>query len=262
MFTTSKMLPRIADNALRFNEDTNDYTHLSTGQRLHRVTTPLQIIAKGYGFNNWLKTQGFAADEILKKSQEDGTAVHGVCEAFQLSKDKSRKYFDSLVKAANLSPEAVQKCTGFWNCFKEIKPEILGVELKIYHTGVWVEDTEYDEDSGDFVTTRYFDKGGYAGTMDAVWKVGDEIWLLDLKTGKSLHKEMRLQLAAYTRAFNLLYDNEKYKTAITHRKILHLKDTKTGYNLKAVDTDVSKDYGMYQTVRSLAEYMRGGFLDG
>lgn len=37
---------------------------------------------------------------------------------------------------------------------------------------------------------------GYAGTADFIVKVDDKVWLADLKTGKSLHSEIGLQLAA------------------------------------------------------------------
>lgn len=40
-------------------------------------------------------------------------------------------------------------------------------------------------------------KYGYAGTLDAIARIGDETWLLDIKTGAGIYVEAGLQLAAY-----------------------------------------------------------------
>jgi hypothetical protein len=48
-----------------------------------------------------------------------------------------------------------------------------------------------------FVASR---KHGYAGTLDAIVKIDDVIYMLDIKTGKSIYAEVGLQLAAYARA--------------------------------------------------------------
>lgn len=41
---------------------------------------------------------------------------------------------------------------------------------------------------------------GYAGTLDAIVKIKDTQYILDIKTGKSIYPEVGLQLAAYARA--------------------------------------------------------------
>lgn len=42
--------------------------------------------------------------------------------------------------------------------------------------------------------------GGWAGTLDAVGVIGDEVWMIDVKTGTGLYPETGLQLAAYASA--------------------------------------------------------------
>ncbi len=75
---------------------------------------------------------------------------------------------------------------------------------------------------------------GYGGTCDLIAGIDGEVWLLDWKTSKSVawpngnvYDEMRLQLAAYTRAeFSArVGDPERYPLpAITRHGILHVTD--------------------------------------
>lgn len=44
-------------------------------------------------------------------------------------------------------------------------------------------------------------KHGYAGTLDILAKIDNELWLLDVKTSKKLYPEFRMQTAAYAKAF-------------------------------------------------------------
>ena len=75
---------------------------------------------------------------------------------------------------------------------------------------------------------------GFGGTCDLIAEIDGEIWLLDWKTSKSVawpngnvYDEMRLQLAAYSRAeFSArVGDPERYPLpAITRHGILHVTD--------------------------------------
>jgi len=78
---------------------------------------------------------------------------------------------------------------------------------------------------------------GYGGTCDLIAEIDGEIWLLDWKTSKSVgwpdgkvYDEMRLQLAAYSRAefIGRIGDPVRYLVpAITRFGILHVTDAGT-----------------------------------
>jgi hypothetical protein len=75
---------------------------------------------------------------------------------------------------------------------------------------------------------------GYGGTCDLIAEIDGEVWLLDWKTSKSVawpsgqvYDEMRLQLAAYSRAEFIakVADPERYEVpAIERFGILHVTD--------------------------------------
>lgn len=216
---------------LIFDEATNSYVYLPKNKVLHRVTTPLNIIAKGYGFEQWLKQKGMQADVELKQAQEEGTLIHKICEDFQRSTNRTKDFFNSLVEQAGCSERAKQKAWGFYNFFDTVKPKLLVSELRIMSL-----------------------KHGFAGTLDDLMVIDNHLYLVDKKTGKSLHKEMRMQLAAYCVGLE-----ETYGIRVDKRAILHLKETRTGFNFKLVETDVGKDFKMYRNVKSIHKWMGGGF---
>lgn len=89
---------------------------------------------------------------------------------------------------------------------------------------------------------------GFGGTCDLIAEIDGETWLLDWKTGKSaawpngkVYDEMRLQLAAYSRAeFSArVGDPERYPLpAITRFGILHVTDGGTKlYEAEVVESD-------------------------
>ncbi len=89
---------------------------------------------------------------------------------------------------------------------------------------------------------------GYGGTCDLIAEIDSEVWLLDWKTSKSVawpndkvYDEMRLQLAAYSRAeFSARAgDRERYPLpAITRFGILHVTDGGTKlYEAEVVESD-------------------------
>lgn len=76
----------------------------------------------------------------------------------------------------------------------------------------------------------------YAGTLDAIVKIGDRTLLLDVKTGKAIYPEVALQLAAYRHAefIGLPDGNEEQMPAVEGAVALHLTDQ--GYSLIEVET--------------------------
>ena len=57
------------------------------------------------------------------------------------------------------------------------------------------------------------DGGGFAGTLDDVWKVNGRWYVVDIKTSDAIWPEMILQVAAYYHAFKQRFPKEKVKRA-------------------------------------------------
>jgi hypothetical protein len=58
---------------------------------------------------------------------------------------------------------------------------------------------------------------GYAGTADLIGKMDNgDVVLADLKTGKSVHKSMKLQLAAYSHAVKEMYEIDPDRCFVLH----------------------------------------------
>lgn len=76
----------------------------------------------------------------------------------------------------------------------------------------------------------------YAGTLDAIVRIGGLLYLFDAKTGKGIYPEVALQLAAYRHAefIGLPDGNEEPMPQVDGALALHL--TADGYRLIEVDT--------------------------
>lgn len=84
--------------------------------------------------------------------------------------------------------------------------------------------------------TVYSRTQAYAGTLDAIVRIGDRTLLLDVKTGKAIYPEVALQLAAYRHAefIGLPDGNEEPMPAVDGAVALHLTDQ--GFSLIEVET--------------------------
>lgn len=80
---------------------------------------------------------------------------------------------------------------------------------------------------------------GYAGSFDLIAAINDSVYLLDIKTSKSVYQETRLQLAAYRYGVVCVIDDEidvagtNALSVIERTAILHLTDS--GYTLWDVE---------------------------
>jgi hypothetical protein len=105
---------------------------------------------------------------------------------------------------------------------------------------------------------------GYGGTCDLIAEIDDEIWLLDWKTSKSVawpngnvYDEMRLQLAAYSRAEFIARpaDSTRYELpAITRTGVLHVTDAGT----RLYPADVTEaDWNAFRACLYLSSWKKG-----
>lgn len=90
---------------------------------------------------------------------------------------------------------------------------------------------------------------GYAGTYDLLMMIGNELWLIDIKTGKGIdYPEYALQLAGYRWSDYIILEGNPVRYAmpeVQRTGILHLRPdlyTEKGYELFDVPTDYTDDY--------------------
>ena len=130
--------------------------------------------------------------KTTEKAAERGTTVHSIVESYKHTK----KHIDGI-------PD---KYRGYAHAFYS-----------------WVEDNQAEllEHERTVVSKQH----GFAGTLDLLAKLGDKIFVIDIKTGKDIYPEAFLQLSAYQYALAeegtvtdgtgvcLLMENGSYKFA-------------------------------------------------
>ena len=142
------------------------------------VTTVLNVIDKGYGFNKWLGNSfGYeAAMEYATFTADRGTRGH--------------INIQSLIAGIPVPTEGmedieIKMLMGFVQWYNDYKPEILSCEETLW-------DRDYP----------------VAGTADLVCRIDGKLHLIDYKTGKH-YDTHQLQLTAYGQLHKRLHDYEK-----------------------------------------------------
>lgn len=165
------------------------------------VTSVLAYWPKNPAFYEWLKDVGRNADTIMKEAGMKGTASHNAIEEY-LKTGKSEYKGPSHARTY----QDVNKFDEFWNM---AKPKLLYTEVPSRH-----------------------DVYKYAGTVDLVLQVGEEVWVIDIKTSKNMHESYYGQLTAYKKAIE--DDNIRFKdiTKVDRVGILWLNASTRGPSKK------------------------------
>jgi hypothetical protein len=140
---------------------------------LPSVTSILgKVLSKGPQFESWLKNTGNESTYIVRKAAESGTKIHNAIE--------------NLINGISINAicgafekDEWRKLVNFVRWYKEL-------DIKVEKSESTIADVDY----------------GYAGTIDFIGYINGEKWLLDWKSGNSIHKEAHLQVAAYVNAYN------------------------------------------------------------
>lgn len=210
-----EMIQYFDDHWYKVKIEDNDIRYFAS------VTTKLGIERKPF-LEKWRGDLGNReADYKMKQSQERGSKIHAAWEAMQNGKeiiyDKNIFFYeDDNVFKVN-SQDEMMACYKLQQCFEIIRPEILDVETIVYSLN-----------------------HSYAGTIDSVWKINEGeyqlggykptyirggVYVVDLKTGKSVSNSAYEQVSAYSKA---LIEMNKYE-AIEGTIILHTEaKTKRG----------------------------------
>jgi len=106
--------------------------------------------------------------------------------------------------------------------------------------------------------TVWHSREEYAGTFDAIVKVGDEQWLVDWKSGSGVYSETSLQLAAYRYAEGIVTPEGKQLTLprIDRCVVLHVPKDSAKWAIVPVTAD-DLEFGVFRSVKALSAWMGG-----
>lgn len=191
------------------------------------VTSVLQTINKGYGYNEWLKSVGHNADIILKKAQESGSKIHAAVESLILG--------DSL-NAMDFEEQEWIKLCDFSNWYKDLDIVTEFTELEVYSKELKI-----------------------AGTLDWIGLINGERWILDFKSGNNIYPISGQQIGIYAPMFNKLYPDKP----IQRGGVLHIgaktkiKKDLNNKGVQLVEHDLNKNHKLFlNTLELFNEYFR------
>ena len=159
------------------------------------VTTWLNCLSKGIGFNRWLGN-ALSYESAMSYANERafiGTMTHALCMYLIWGDevDTSHGFYDvddSIIKP--VPDEVKMRLSGFIDFVDDHKPIPIATEISLYNN--------LKDDEKDMVYP-------YAGTADQLMMIDGKLWLVDIKTGAEYPKEHQLQLTAYKLLFDSLY---------------------------------------------------------
>lgn len=136
---------------------------------------------KGYQLLKWYADKGMTEAEQIKNAAADkGSKVHAavtdILKGIEVKHDA--KYLNNGTgQDEELTPEEYGCVMSFVSWLKETNPEVLAIDYTVIN-----------------------EAEGYAGTVDMKLKLNGEVWLIDIKTSKSVWPEFELQVSAYKHA--------------------------------------------------------------
>lgn len=203
---------------LEFEEET--HTYKLRGQEVPSVTQILKYIPSD--------DYASVPEYILANAAARGSAVHEAIEFYvQYGAEEYPEEYAQYIEAFKT----------FWNGLD--KAVALGNEIPIY----------YDDCDDEELKALY--GLPYAGTLDMLAAVGDEIWLLDFKctssVSKGLKKKYALQLEAYAQALR------KFGIVVDKKKVVQLlKDGK--HRVYDFPADDSYSWFVFRSLRAVKNF--------
>ena len=127
----------------------------------------------------WIAAKGMTESERIKK--EAGTRGDKIHQATEILDNQGQIALNEKIlnkekgEMEELTGEEIEAIQSYADFLKDYQPEIISNEMTIFA-----------------------DK--YAGTLDRIYRIKDEVWIIDIKTSKAVHKDMILQVSAYSHA--------------------------------------------------------------
>jgi len=171
--------------------DERFYFNKKSGKYQPSITTYLQIYPKGFGFNQWLKDLGNNADQVLERAQIQGTNIHEAINAL----NKGEVLSWTTGEKENYTLQEWLMILKYEEFYRTYKPRVIESEISLVSDELEV-----------------------GGTLDLICELNGEIWYIDHKSGKSIFKTNKIQLAAGLKLWN-----SQRKEQITRIGCLHLQ---------------------------------------
>lgn len=155
------------------------------------VTWITSFYPKGIAFHKWLASKGWDESEAIKiAAGNKGSKVHlalaDLIDGKQVAMDGKYPNRDGVEEELTL--EEYDAIMSFVAWFKKVNPVPLSREIAVFN-----------------------DQDGYAGTVDFICTINDEVWVIDFKTSQNLWPEHELQISAYKHAIK---DSKDFKLGI------------------------------------------------
>ena len=171
-------------------EEKDETTGLPSLNFRPNVTWITGYVYKGIEFYKWLASRGWDEAEVIKTEAGDkGSKVHNATGNLinGLVVKMTDKYLNnSTGLEEELKADEYEAIISFATWFNKIKPEILLREL--------------------VVISKIHN---YAGTVDLVIKIEDQVWIIDIKTSQSIWPSTEAQVSAYKQALKEMGRNVK-----------------------------------------------------
>lgn len=223
---------------IQFNPDDKQITFLDSrfyqrnGKFYPSITYILSYIPKGNYYIDWLKEQGENSDVIVQKASERGKQVHEAIEHLVKGKEI---YWINDKGEAKYPLDVWQMLLRFSDFWKIHQPKLIGSEIHVFS-----------------------DKYEIAGTIDLLVTIGEETWLIDVKTSNQIPKVYFYQLAAYQQCFEECFDRKIDRRGILWLKSATRKEDKTGKTIRGKnwqliesDRNITKDFESFQLAYSM-----------
>lgn len=193
---------------------------------LPSVTWILDSYPKGIGFQIFLKQNGENSERIKQEAADKGSKIHNaIAKGISGQKIKITDKFwnETTNKDEELTFDEWRAINWFYEWWKESMPQIIANEIVVYDLKI-----------------------GVAGTVDLVCQIGNDIWLIDIKTGKSIWPSYKLQVAIYEKLYN---------KKINKIGILHLgAQNKKHYKLHDVTDEREKALNAFIALKKMWEF--------
>lgn len=173
----------IADERWYLKSVENPETKIPYWKSVPSVTWIAGHYPKGIGFYKWLADKGWDEAEGIKSAAGDkGSKVHAAISAiiggYEVRIDSKFKN-PSTDRDEELTLDEIICIDSFKRWFQAVNPISLAWDVTVFS-----------------------DKHNYAGTIDYICKIGEEVYIIDFKTSQAVWAEMEMQVSAYKQAVN------------------------------------------------------------
>ena len=180
---------------------------------------------KGFAFYKWLASKGWDESIAIKEAAGNrGSKVHQALDFYESAKEINMNdcFNNQNGQAEELTIEEWEAIISFDRWHKSINPELIMNEQVVWN-----------------------DEHKYAGTLDRLYKIDGEIWVVDFKTSQQIWPEHEIQLSSYAYAIKPLFP--KVKLAILQ---LGYKRNKNEYKF----TEIEDKFDLFLHAKAIWEH--------